>query len=376
MNEILLRSRQESETAALFGAADWRATERLRLLASARFTQSKKDWTACPFDSGDGSVAAAWNNVLRPFIIAPSGLPDPGALGAGQCALYNDLIDRSGFGTFQAFEDKSDFSRWSGRLGFEAALSPESTLHGSIATASKMGGYNGITAQTLSQAAPYGAESVTAIEMGVRRQLRNGQGHLDLSAYFNAYRNKQETGFAVTPVGNIPGLTNIPRAEIFGIELASEWWLSPYLSARINAAFTEARIVRYEQTDPIKSVYPAIVRFDSKGIALPNAPRWQSNAALAYERSISREHLLRAEASLSYRSKSFGTADGRNRISDHVLVDARLTFSDAERRRAAAIWGRNIFNDQYWTSAYQSNGVFSRLNGTPAVLGVTLSLRR
>ena len=376
VNEILLRSRQESETAALFGAADWRATDRLRLLASARFTQSKKDWNACPFDSGDGGVAAAWNNVLSPFVIVPNGLPDPGALGAGQCALYNDLSDRVGFGAFQAFEDKSDYARWSGRLGFEAALSSTSTLRGSIATASKMGGYNGITAQTLSQATPYGPESVTAFEVGVRRQLHSGEGHVDVSAFFNAYRNKQETGFAITPVGNIPGLTNIPRAEVFGVEVSGGWRLSPYLSARINAAFTEAKIVRFEQIDPIKSIYQANVRFDSSGIDLPNAPRWQGNAALTYERPIAREYLVRAEAGLSYRSKSFGTADGRNFINDHVLVDARLTLSDAKNRRAASIWGRNIFNDQYWTSAYQSNGVFSRLNGAPATFGVTFSLRR
>lgn len=374
VNEILLRSRQDNEMAAAFGDVDWRATDRVRFFMGARYTHAKKDWNACPFDSGDGSVAVAWNNVLTPFVLLGNGLPNPGMLAAGQCALYDDLRGRSGFGTFEPFKDKSGFSRLSGRAGLEVALWPDVSVRASVASAAKAGGYNGIATQTFSQAAPYGPESVTAFEVGARKAVSN-DSFFDVAVFFNDYRNKQETSFAVTPVGNIPGLTNIPRAKVFGAEASGQWRLSAHLRAQGSLAYTQAQISRYFEIDPIASVYPSIVRFDAKGYTLPNAPKWQGNLSLAYERPIGGAYILRAQTGLEYRSKSYGTADGRNLISDALLVDAQLTIADANQRRALSIWGRNMFDDDYWTSAYRANGVFSRLNGAPAIFGATFSLR-
>ena len=58
-----------------------------------------------------------------------------------------------------------------------------------------------------------------------------------------------------------------------------------------------------------------------------------------------------------------------------VLANARIAVADASDRYSLALWGRNIFDRDYWTAAFISNGLLARNNGAPATFGMTLSAR-
>ena len=376
VNDLLLRSQQSTDQIAAFASGSLDLPNNLSASFGGRYTRVSKDWRSCSYDSGDGSAAGAWNNILTPFIITPSGLPNPGLATAGGCVLYNDLPGTATLGTFAPFiaHRTDEGGSWSASLSWK--LSPASQIYFSASQGFKSGGFNGVVTQTYSQSAPYQPERLRSYELGYATASRDGAARLRLSAFFNDYRQKQETTYAVTPVGNIPALTNIPKSEVYGLDLDTAWRPSPAFELAFTAAYAESKIRSYAMIDSDRSVFPTIVRVDAKGLPLPNTPRWQARGSAAYRWQATTNLKGTLESGISYKSTSFGSADKRNPKSDYVLIDGRLMFATPDDRASLSLWAKNITNEYYWTSAYIANGVYARLNGAPATFGLTLGFQR
>ena len=74
----------------------------------------------------------------------------------------------------------------------------------------------------------------------------------------------------------------------------------------------------------------------------------------------------------SYKDDNSGAEGVQPPISDYFLVNARAGISAADERWSVTVWGRNIFNHEYWLSTSTSNCCFVRMNGMPATYGVSL----
>ena len=376
VNDLLLRSQQSTDQIAAFTSGALALTSNLTASFGGRYTRVSKDWRSCSYDSGDGSAARAWNNILTPFVITPSGLPNPGLAAPGGCVLYNDLPGTAAFGTFAPFvaHRTDEGGSWAASLAWR--LSPASQIYVSGKQGFKSGGFNGVVTQTYSQSAPYQPERLRSYELGYATASQDGASRLKLSAFFNDYRHKQETTYAVTPVGNIPALTNIPKSEVYGLDLDTAWQVSPAFQIAVTAAYSESKIRSYNLIDSERSAFPNIVRANAKGFPLPNTPRWQVRGSAAYRWQATTNLKATLESGLSFKSESFGSADKRNPKSDYVLIDGRLSLATPDDRAFFSLWAKNITNDYYWTSAYIANGVYARLNGAPATFGLTVGFQR
>jgi iron complex outermembrane receptor protein len=375
VNDLLLRSQQSTDQIAAFASGAVDLTSSLSASFGARYTRVSKDWRSCSYDSGDGSAAGAWNNILTPFVIRPSGLPDPGLATAGGCVLYNDLSGTANFGTFAPFVAHRTDEGGSWRVSLGWKTSTNSQIYLTAAQGFKSGGFNGVVTQTYSQSAPYQPERLRSYELGYATTSRDGAARLKLSAFFNDYRQKQETTYAVTPVGNIPALANIPKSEVHGIDFDAAWRLSPAFELALTAAHAESKIRSYDMIDPDRSMFPAIVRTNAAGFPLPNTPRWQARGSAAYRWQATTNLTVTIESGLSFKSDSYGSADKRNPKSDYLLIDSRLSVATPGDRAVLSLWAKNMTNEYYWTSAYIANGVYARLNGTPATFGLTLGIQ-
>ncbi len=67
-----------------------------------------------------------------------------------------------------------------------------------------------------------------------------------------------------------------------------------------------------------------------------------------------------------------GGFDNVGPISDYTLVNARIGITSDTGGWRAILWGRNIFNQYYFPSAFLGNGTFARINGLPVTYGVTV----
>ena len=59
----------------------------------------------------------------------------------------------------------------------------------------------------------------------------------------------------------------------------------------------------------------------------------------------------------------------------YTLIDLRAGFEAPDGRWRVTLWGRNIADSYYWTTANANLDTTVRFAGMPATYGVTLSLK-
>ncbi|MEZ5980913.1 MAG: hypothetical protein R3C54_01230 [Parvularculaceae bacterium] len=64
---------------------------------------------------------------------------------------------------------------------------------------------------------------------------------MNLSGFYYDYEDKQEPTVSVTPVGNISGLTNVPKSRVLGAELEAHWQVAEGLLVDLGVAYPTPR---------------------------------------------------------------------------------------------------------------------------------------
>lgn len=371
INQIDTRYDQTTDSIAGFAHVEWKFADKFRLTLGARYTEEDREWTGCTYDTGDGTLASAWNFILTPFLIVPSGLPDPGPISPGGCGIYNDVPGTRNFGQLGEFSAPINTEKWMWKSTLDYAPSEDVLLYGTISTGFKSGGFNGAAAQMHSQLLPIRPEDLTAYEIGLKSTLFDRRLQLNAAAFFYDYENKQEPSVAVTPVGNIVGLTNVPKSEVRGAEVEAHWLATDRLTLDLGVAWLKTEIVEYQAIDPIASVFPDVITFDASGAELANSPRWQANGTLTYKWPLPGGRSLSFGGDVAYKADNDGSV--QDPISSYTLVNARVGFLADGDRWGVTLWGRNVLDEDYWLASSTSNCCYVRLNGMPRTYGVTLS---
>ncbi len=371
LDGLSTRWEQDSESIAVFGHVEWDFTDKMRLTLGARYTQEERDWSGCTYDSGDGTLAGLWNNILTPFVLIPAGAPDPGLIGPGDCGVYNDIQTSPGFGTFGVYSQKIETNKTMGKITLDYAPSDDVLIYGTVSTGFKSGGFNGAAVQTHQGLIAYRPEDLTSFELGIKSTLLDSRLQLNAAAFYYDYEDKQQGTVAVTPVGNIVvAVTNVPESEVIGAELESRWQLTEGLLWDVGVAYLDTEITNYQQVDADNSIWPTVVTFDASGNPLDNSPEWQANSTLTFIRPITDSLDLLIAGDMSYKGDSTTV---NQLIEGYTLYNARIGISDRDGKWSLMAWGRNLTDEYYYHSESVSNCCIVRLNGQPETYGVTAS---
>lgn len=371
--ELDTKYEQETESAAVFGHVEWMFAEKWRLTLGARYTEEERDWAGCTFVAEDGSLAG--------FLNAQFGA----ALGAGDCGTINDNPDSPNYifnviGTpavndaFQVYEDTIDTKRWMGKIGLDYAVSDDVLLYGTISNGFKSGGFNGANSNTTQQLQPYDEEVLTSYEIGAKTTLLDGSMQLNAATFFYDYKDKQEQDIAVTFVGNISGLTNVPKSEILGAELDLQWLPIDGLMINAGVAWLDTEVTEWDAVDPDASAWPVTVTRDVSGIELAQSPEWSYTALVSYEWPVGDALKMEVAGDVSFTDDTTGGAESQNATEDYTIFNARLGLGAQDGQWRALLWARNLTDEDYYPAAYTGgNGPFVRSYGMPRTYGVTLS---
>jgi len=370
LDGLSTRYQQDSDSIAVFGHAEWQFTDKLRLTIGARYTQENRKWTGCTYDSGDGTLAGLWNDTLTPYVLNPQGL-DPGTLQAGDCGVYNDIHGSPGFDTFGVYSQKIDSSETQGKISLDYTITDGVLLYGTVSTGTKSGGFNGAAVQTHQGLIAYEPEDLTAYETGIKSLWLDSTLQVNAAAYYYDYSDKQQGTVAVTPVGNIVvAITNVPESEIYGAELDGLWQITDHLTWNLGVSYLHTEITKYQQVDPVNSVWPDVVTFDASGNDLDNSPEWQTNSTLTYVFNLTDSLDLSIAGDVIYKDDS--TTVNQD-IEGYTLYNARLGIGARDGSWSAMAWSRNITDEYYYQSESTSNCCIVRLNGMPRTYGVTVA---
>lgn len=285
-NQVLYT--QDTTVWSLFGQGTWTINDRWRATLGLRYTDEEKDvvWERRRLREG-GPLSFVLSDLLAPVVP-----PTP--------------LNRT--------EDNLD-----GSLNIQYDVNDAVMAYASWARGSKSGGFT--TEVALPVDAEYGTEQADTTEIGLKMDLAEGVGLLNLSAFHTEIENFQIITFVGTAF-----LTQTVPAETQGVELETRWALSPHLFVGASATYSEA-----EEKD--------------NGVRLPYAPEWSASLDLHYQRPLADSGLeLRATGVLNYRDEQFMQRDERSLDGALNLLDLRVAVGPVDERWEVALMARNLLN--------------------------------
>ncbi|WP_262690049.1 TonB-dependent receptor [Kordiimonas aestuarii] len=197
----------------------------------------------------------------------------------GLIRTYGDIV----LGDTSGFTDLSqDWSKFTYRAGLNYHASDNVMMFASYSVGYRAGGFNAFAFQELS----YEPESIKAVEVGFKSRWIDNRVELNISAFRNAYSDKQETVAKVIlneageAVDFVTSIQNSSTATVKGIELEFLALVTENFSIDASAGYLDAT---YGALFAVDGDRPGLGEFDLKGNKLPFASDWKYNVGAQYK---------------------------------------------------------------------------------------------
>jgi outer membrane receptor protein involved in Fe transport len=353
---------QNVETWAVYGNGEFKLTDTLTAQGGLRYTSSKRSFAGCSRDQGDGLAAKLFAFIDVNNFGAPPGTTIP----PGGCFTYIPANNAPGLYVTDLNEDNVS---WRGGLNW----SPEKgkLFYASISKGYKSGAFPTLSASSAGGFHAATQESVLAYEAGVKLSLFDTL-QLNGAGFYYEYDNKQFRGRLPTITGIVGTLVNVPKSHIDGFELSATWQPVPGLTITPGVTLTQSQIdgnfTNYDGLGHLR---------DFDGEALPYTPKWSGNVDAEYNWPINGMWDGFVGGNFSFQSQSnatFGALAVFN-IKENQLLDLRAGAQTNDGRWRLTVFGQNVTNQYYWTSANKYQDTLIRMAGMPVTYGVRLSYR-
>ncbi|MCW1432330.1 TonB-dependent receptor [Novosphingobium sp. JCM 18896] len=350
---------QDIRDIAAFANVEFAVTDQLSLLAGARYTDTRNNYTSCMTgDIGMQTTFTTLANIL-------SGTPEAMA---GPTTCLN--MDQRTFDLIRTpFRDKLQQDNFSWRVGANFKPNSDTLLYALASRGFKSGSFPTVPASTTAQFKPVTQESVTAFEAGAKLSFADRKLQVNIAGFHYIYDNKQVRGLVIDPVFNqLEQLVNIPKSKINGAEVE--------ITARPLDGLTLRGAVTYVDSD-IKNftgINNERVLANYAGSALPFSPKWHAVADVNYEFPVSEGLDAFVGGNVLHNSKTNSTLGNApsSVIRAFTTVDLRAGIKAADDRWSLSVWGRNVFNQYYWTNQFVTQDVVVRYAAMPATYGATI----
>lgn len=346
---------QETESKAIYASFDYEIVPSLTVLGGIRYTDYTREFSGCTRDTGDGFPAAAFNGLFA------SGAVPGGCLTLDsnfQSGLFNDTLEE-------------DNISW--RAGLNYTVNDDILLYANVSKGYKSGSYQTLAAATQAQLEPVTQESLLAYETGFKATLLDRTLQLNGAVFYYDYKDKQIRGIISIPVfGSGEALINVPKSNITGFELSATW--RPIAGLTIAPGVT---LVDSEIDDDLIGLTPDSTVGNFRGEKFPNTPKWSGNVDLEYRWAFNDSLEGFFGTNVAYQGKTnggFGELETYE-IKEHTVVDLRVGVEGDGGRWGASLWGRNVTDEYYWTTATRASDAGTRFASLPATYGIALSYR-
>ncbi|MBB36039.1 MAG: TonB-dependent receptor [Hirschia sp.] len=298
-------------TQGAFVAADWHITDAITINAGVRYSHEEKD---------------AQVDIVS---------SDPGAVRFDARILEND------YDSSQTWDDTSP------RLGIQWRPSDATQVYGYWAKGFRSGGYNFRQTVPLSQAlpGPFDAETQNAFEIGLKQDLANGRGRVNLALFHNTIEGMQrELNTPSIGFGVNQEIVNAGDAIIQGAEFEGQFSLTDSLLLSVNVGYTDGE---YDTTltDIGNNGGPEVDDPNDLSLKLPRLAPWSYGASIIHDTSIGKYGDLSSRISINHRDKTYYTDTNLGYFEAVEIVDANFTFTPAGENYSFSIYGTNLTDE-------------------------------
>jgi len=349
-NEIS-RTANKTTSFALYGEASWTINDEWDVIAGARFTSDKKDYTA--------------ESVNCALVLAN----DPSVVGT----QFENYADCGGVGgslniIAEAFsvnpsETWTDFSP---KLAIQYQPDGDVMWFGSISKGFKSGGFAGSQGIESAASTPVDPETAWNYELGMKGDFLEDTLRLNLTTFYTDYEDLQIVRF-----GPVPGSTfgtfitaNIGEADIYGVEAELTWNATEFLNITAHYGYLDTEV-----NDIIIETNSGEV--DVSGRPLNAAPEQSYNIALNYDipTSIGGFDFRLSLSHIDEHNRSL--TDPRITVDSADLVDARIGWTSPEGDLDVSLWAKNLTDEDYISHMYVIGPGGIGVWGPPRTVGVT-----
>ncbi len=348
---------QETETWALFGQMTFPLTEKLDFVGGLRYTEETRDWTGATFIGTFANLDEALTSGAPRLSQLP--LPD-GDPNQGGPLDFPTSID----------ESKVDYSAVLRYRPHEDAM-----YYVSVSEAFRSGGYSSAVIFSQEALEPYGPETLTSYEIGMKLTLAEDRLRFDASAFFYDFEDFQATFVRATEAS--ARLQNAGDVEIKGLEASIDWLPIDNLTIGLGIAFMDSEIVK---TDVVLPPLDGGPETTIEGNEIPNAPSYTANGRIRYQWPIGASLAMAAQADVNYVDEHYLEPNNREYLAEdgYFIANARLSLLSQDERWSVSAWVKNLNDEEYRTAAQDlalSLGFSEIVVGMPTTWGLEFEYR-
>ena len=369
--QSFVQPNRQVKTQAVFGQVDYSLNERTNVTVGYRQTWDTKSdkggsnhstigyWVNPGLYDPTGSF---WFEAWGLIGIDPTWSSNPAFYQADKLtdamgSLAEDFIDRVP-GTDNTYE--ADWNKGTWRLGFDYLIDNNTFLYGYAASGFKSGGFGDkvdVCECGEITAFPYDPEEVTTYELGLKRELLDGDLRLMATAFMNDYNDMQRTSWVIVGESIHSGLdigtlltTNLAEADIMGVEIELDWsepwqggrifgWLS-FLNAEISnledgsdglfcfeRAYLGLKLCPAEDLSQPLDAGGFRRPVDLSGNKLPWSPSWSLSATLEHNEWVQGGWIISPAITANWQAEMFFNDVNYDDGPFHAGQEAVLTFN-------------------------------------------------
>jgi iron complex outermembrane recepter protein len=357
----------KTTTWSLFGNADWRLSDTLKLNTGLRYTQDRQEFSGCSF-AYNGNLLPTVNLFNRLLYGAVYGHGTfPALVQTNGCVSFDPPTNS--FGIVRSVLDESNVA---GRLALDWTPQEGTLVYGSISRGAKAGDTPINAANIDTSDAPAKQELLTAYEVGTKAALFEHRVQLNAAVFYYSYHDKQLAGYFADPIYTALGrLVNVPKSDAYGLDADVTWRATQDLTLAASVIYLQTEIKDYI------GINGAGLPQNFSGAAFPNSPTWQESVTATFNHPINDKIGFQAAINAHFQSDSHSDLgeDPNFAIKAYGLLNASLGVHSLSDRWEFLIWGRNLTNTYYWNSVASNANVTVRFPGQPATYGASLTFK-
>ena len=323
---------QEKDSWSLFGQLEYEFSEQFTLIGGFRWIDEQVDYhymnNVVSFIN-DGSVKRNGN----PNILVPLG-------------EHTDVYEEG---------------LWSAKAELDWQPNDDWLVYASWNRGVKGGGFNApfdaTAADDFLGQFGFGEEELNAFELGFKSSLMDGLARLNVSAYYNDYKDFQ----AFTIVGLATNVYSAPDAESVGFE--AELFVTP--SEGLDVAFG----VSYNDME--------VTLADGTKTTSIQSPEWNLNGLIRYEWPAM-NGTMAIQGDIHYRSEHYHALTRADAVTEngYHLANARLSWTSADDKWEVAVFADNITDEEYVVQSFDLAAVLGWIEeyyGRPRWVGGSIA---
>jgi iron complex outermembrane recepter protein len=355
----------QTKSTAVYADTAWKLTDQLNLDAGLRWNQDRK--TASVYQAQYASIAPT--QLLGNQTFFDPSAPPPGFF----------LFPTPAAGILTDYTNSRTFSNVSPRLGFDYHLTPQIMSYFSYSKGFKSGGFDmrGNAAVYPQTENGYNSETADNFEVGVKSTLLEDTLQLNLTLFYDPYKNAQIGVQQFVETGGVPqnvtAVLNAGKQINQGVEIESAWRPIKAFTAGVNIGYLDSYyedfLVGCTAFTPgcTPNSPPQNIADQNRPI---NAPTWTVATNATYTWQLPAGALL-ARAGWDWRSftKVANTTASVTDQPAYGLVNAGLAFTTQSGAWRFSLDGKNLLDRWYRVAGYDFGGTGTGLLANVSQIG-------